>query len=142
MRSGFTLLECLTVLALAAILSAGLISPARAVQDRFAVSAAVEGTASLVAQARALAPLHWGSVVRVSTVPSSVWVELGDSIAGRLELERDLGVTLELSRGRGSARLAFGAMGLGRVAGETIRFRRRGAEAVLVVSAYGRTSRR
>lgn len=142
MRSGFTLLECLTALALAAFVSAGLIAPARALQDRFAVSAAVEGTASLVAQARAMAPLHWGSVVRVSAISSSVRVELGDSVAGRLELERDLGVTVELSRGRRSATLVFGPMGLGRVAGETIRFRRRGTEAVLVVSAYGRTLRR
>ena len=49
---------------------------------------------------------------------------------------------LALSGDRESAELTFDAMGVGRVASQTFRFSRGSAQAELVVSSFGRVTRR
>jgi prepilin-type N-terminal cleavage/methylation domain-containing protein len=142
MKSGFTLLELLFVLALTGLLSASLVSPARGLADRFAVVAARDGIAGMVARARSIAPYHWGSILHISEGPWRAWTEAGDSVIHRVDLESELGVTVTLSRERSATQMEFDALGLGRMAGETLVFRRGDAEAVLVISAYGRTTSR
>lgn len=73
--------------------------------------------------------------------PFRAWVTETDSVVHMLLLGSDLGVVLELGRGRRETRLAYDALGLGQVASETLTFRRGEAERSLVVSGYGRVRR-
>jgi hypothetical protein len=57
-------------------------------------------------------------------------------------LQEEYGVSLDLGGGRTDVELAYDALGLGRVASQTVVFRRGDATAELVVSGYGRLRRR
>ena len=142
MNRGFTLIELVFVCLLASLLAGALAAPSRTLRDRTATVVARDGLAALVLEARTQAPAHWGATVALEGPPWRAWVEAGDTLLGSLALGEDLGVTVVLSRDRTRARLSFDVLGLGRMAGETIRLRRGDAEAVLVVSAYGRITRR
>lgn len=141
MSRGHTLLELSAVLALLAIAGSAFVSVGRGVRDRMAVTAAREEVAGLFAEARTAAMAWGGATVRVRTEEGVVWYEAGGRVHRRLDLAREAGVTLVLARGRTGADLAYDALGLGRVASETLRFRRREAESGLVVSGYGRVRR-
>jgi hypothetical protein len=65
----------------------------------------------------------------------------GDTVADA-EMGATRGLILELSRGRSETKLIFGPLGLGRVASQTVRFRKGNAEATLVLSSMGRAVRR
>jgi hypothetical protein len=106
-----------------------------------AVVAAREAVAGLVAEARMAALTHGGATVRLEASPWRGWLQVGDSVARTVALERDLGVVVALARSRSSVALEYDALGLGRVASETLRFQRGDQERALVVSGYGRVRR-
>jgi Tfp pilus assembly protein FimT len=142
MRRGHTLFELILVLMLAGIAGSVLVGAGRGLHDRTAVVAAREALAGLVAEARSEALSRGGATVHVSAAPWRAWSEARGTTFRTLELERELGVSVVLARSRTSAELTFDALGLGRVASETVLFRRGDAEAGLVISAFGRVRRR
>ena len=67
-------------------------------------------------------------------------VDRGDTVVFRGEIQ-SFGVTLHLTSQRERSRIVFDAMGLGRVASQSIRIRRGEASAGIVVSSFGRIRR-
>ena len=139
---GHTLVELLFVLTLMGAGAASLAPTARRYRERASVVAAREAFVGLLAEARAAAMESGEASVRVVSGPWSAQVVARDSTLRAVELEGDFDVTLSLNGGRPAVELRFGAMGLGLLAGQTIRFSRGDASAELVVSSYGRVRRR
>jgi hypothetical protein len=141
MRRGYTFFELCAALLLAAMAASALLPAGRDLLDRMAVVAAREAVAGLLADARVAALAHGRASVHLASGPWRAWAQTGDSAFAMVQLERDLAVTVELSRGRAVAELRYDALGLGQVASETLRFRRGEAASSLVVSGYGRVRR-
>ena len=141
MRRGYTLLELLTVLLVMACAVNALLPAARSLTDRMAVVGAREALVGLVARTRSEAFTHGGATLTILSDPPSAWIDAGDTLVTRSEIGSAFGVTLHLTGRRDRARLAFDALGLGRVASQTIRIRRGDANAGIVVSSYGRVRR-
>lgn len=142
MRTGFTLLELATVLTVVAVAAAGLGPAVGRWGDRAAVVGAREAVAALVAEARASGLGRGGARVHVAARPWRAWSEVDGRVLRSVDLEVEAGVRVDLSAQRERTTLEYDALGVGRVASETLRFRRGGAEAALVVSGYGRVRRR
>ena len=140
-RKGFTLVEMVAALALITLTVSHLILAARRQLDQMAVLAAREEVVGLFHRAREEAIGRGASEVVLHTAPPMAeLISLGDTL-DRAGLEGPYRVSLSLSRNRVEARLRFGPLGLGRVASQTLTFRRGGAESRLVVSSLGRVSR-
>ena len=142
MSRGYSLVETITVVTIFAMTVASLAPTARRYRDSSTVVAARESVVGLIAEARVRALGKGGIIVHLGGDPFRAWVTHGDSVVRVLSLGSDLGVTLDLTRGRTETRLAYDALSLGRVASETLTFRRGEAERSLVVSGYGRVRRR
>ena len=143
-RRGYTLLELIVVLALLAI-AIGFVYPgARAAADAWAVRAARDATAAVLAGTRAAAIAHRGADLLVVPARGSVLMRTGGAGAPqpRLEVQRDWGVTVS-SPGFGGDTIVvrYDAIGLGRIANRTLRFERGRAVAGLTIAAYGRVRR-
>ena len=142
MRRGFTLLEIATALAVLGVI-AGLAVPAfRGAGERLAASAAREAVAGLFARARAEAPLRGGVEVVVEETPPQVRIEAGADTVAVVDVGASFGVTLDLGGSLSVARLRYDPLGIGRIASRTLVFEKGDARLLLVVSAYGRVSRR
>ena len=142
MRSGHTLFELAAALLLISLGSATLLPLVSGARDRYAVVAGREALAGLFAVTRSEAVARGGATVRLQGDPWRGWVEAGDTVLPTVAVERDLGVALELPRGRRDVQVRFDATGLGQVASLTVVIRKGRAEASLVVSGYGRVRRR
>ena len=139
---GHTLVELAVVLALAALVTASLSPAARGYLDRAAVVGAREVTVGLLSEARLAAMASGSARVTIASGPWSARSEVGDSLISIAALETGFGVTVELSGGRTRAEIAYNALGLGRVASETVVFRRGDTSTTLIVSNLGRARRR
>lgn len=142
MDRGFTLFECLVVLAIVGIgLALGL--PALQVhRDRWAVTQAREAGAALLARARVDALGAGASRVTILPGRKSLERSLGSTLRERIDLEDRYGVSLDMSGRDTIASIEFNALGLGRMSARTLRFERGSTSASLVISTYGRVSRR
>ena len=140
--SGHTLLELVVVLSLFGLAVAQLLPAAGRQRNRMAVLGAREAVAGLLHRARGEAVARGGVEVSFLAEPPLVQLVAPGDTLERVDLQERYGVTLALSRGRTQARVAFGPLGLGRVASQTLRFQRGGEEVRLVVSALGRVARR
>jgi prepilin-type N-terminal cleavage/methylation domain-containing protein len=141
MRNGFTLLELLVVLVLAAILADLGLRPARRLLDRWAVLAAREDVAALVAVARVRAVGTVGATLVVDEVTGSVEVRSAvwpDTVVG---LRERRGVGLEIVGSARRVTLKFNALGLGEVSSRRLRFSRGEASSDLIMSSHGRLRR-
>ncbi len=138
---GHTLVELVAVLFLIALSCGALLPAGRRLRDKAAVIAGREAVAGLLAEARLAAVTRGGADVRVASNPWRAWYVTGDTIRRALSLEIDLGVSVVLPRGRTAAEIHYDALGLGRVASETLRFTRGDQESGLVLSSYGRVRR-
>ena len=139
---GHTLVELLFVLVLTGTTVASLAPTARRQRDRSLVLGAREAVVGLLAEAR-LAAMETGSAgVRITTSPAAAEVFVGTAPLRRAALHADYGVAVSLSGSAASVDVAFDALGLGRLASQTITFRRGAESAELVVSGYGRVRRR
>jgi prepilin-type N-terminal cleavage/methylation domain-containing protein len=138
---GYTLLELVTVLALLGLVTAGLLPAARNQLDRMAVVGAREEVAGLFHRARSEAIARGGVRLLLRAAPASAELSAGDEVLARAYLKDEYGVALTLSSGRPEAELTFDALGLGRVASQTLRFARGRTEVRLVVSSLGRVAR-
>lgn len=119
-----------------------IVPPARRAVERSSVVGAREAVVGLVSRSRAEARTGGGAVLCLATEPAAAWIEVGGEEVGRWNLSDDFGVELRLSRDREEVRLSFDALGIGRIASQTLTFTRGSASAGLVVSGYGRVTRR
>lgn len=138
---GHTLLELAVVLLLMTAITSLLAPAGRRWRDRAAVVSAREVVVGLLSRARVAAMASGAAHVTVETSPARVSALVADSLIDASEVERELGVRIELVGGRTSAAIAYDALGLGRMAGATLVFRRGQASASLVVSGLGRARR-
>ncbi|MGD8318980.1 MAG: type II secretion system protein [Gemmatimonadota bacterium] len=141
MRRGYTLLELMATLVLVAIVGPAVVGAGHGLRDRAAVVGAREAVAGLLAQARMEARSWGGARVHLRAEPWEAWVEAGGVVRRRVALQAEWGVEVALSRSRTETVIRYDALGLGRVASETLRFRRGDAGTALVVSGYGRVRR-
>jgi type II secretory pathway pseudopilin PulG len=139
---GHTLVELLFVLTLMGAAGASLAPSARRYRERAAVVAAREVLVGVLAEARVAAMESGAATVHISSDPGAAGASVGDSTIRFVPLGDEYGVALTLSRGQTEAEIHFDALGLGRVASQTIGFHRGAASAELVVSSYGRVRRR
>lgn len=141
MRNGHTLLELCVVLLLAALAASVALPAGRHLSDAFAVVAAREALAGLIAEARAMAPGRGGASVHLRDGPWRAWAQAGGSWLRSVDFAADLGVAVVLPRGRNALDLRFDVLGLGQVASETIVLQRGDSRRTLIVSGYGRVRR-
>lgn len=139
---GYTLVELVAVLALLAVGASAFAPTARRLGDRAAVVSAREEIVRALARARSSAVGAGGSSVTIFARPASIRVDAGGVVVRRVPIGHESGVSVELTAGRDSTVLRFDRLGLGRFANGTVRIRRGGAVAGLVVSSYGRVRRR
>jgi hypothetical protein len=139
--AGYTILELLTVLVLLGLVLAALLTSARRQVDRMAVLGAREEVAGLFHRARSEAIARGGARILLTAEPARVELWAGEGVLALARLTDEYGVVLALSSGRPEVELTFDALGLGRVASQTLRFARGGAEVRLVVSSLGRVAR-
>jgi prepilin-type N-terminal cleavage/methylation domain-containing protein len=138
---GYTLIELLFVLLLVGVTTASLAPYARRQRDRALVTGARESMVGLVAEARSAAVEAGGASVRIGADPPKAEVRSGARILRSTDIAEDYGVGVSLG-GSGYVEVAYDALGLGRVASQTIAFTRGNERAELVVSGYGRVRRR
>ena len=142
MDKGFTLFECVVVLAIVGIgVALGL--PALQLQrDRWAVTQAREASAALLARARVEALGSGGSTVTISEPRGRLERSLRGTVRESVELRDRYGVYLEMSGRDTLSTIEFNALGLGRMSARTLRFARGRMSRSLVISTYGRVARR
>jgi type II secretory pathway pseudopilin PulG len=138
---GHTLVEILLVLTLIGATTASLAPTAARYRDRAAVVAAREAVVGLLAEARLAAMEAGEASVRVSGAPWVAEAIAADSTLRLVALEDEHGVSVELNGGATDVELEYGPLGIGRLANQTLAFRRGDARAELVVSGYGRVRR-
>jgi len=142
MRAGFTLLELVFVLFLTGMGVSLLVPAARTWADRFAVVGAREATIGLATTTRALALASEGAVLVIDESAGSAWTESNGVVGDSTPLASRFGVSVHLLGSRTRATLRFDALGIGRVASQSVTFRRNRAMAGVVLSSYGAVSRR
>jgi prepilin-type N-terminal cleavage/methylation domain-containing protein len=141
-RRGFTLLELATALTLLAVVMSHFLPAARRQLDRLAVVGAREELVGCFHRARQVAVQEGGSTLRIVADPPGAQLFAGGRLLESFPLSDPYRVTVTLSRERKEAELSFDALGLGRVASQTILVERGEARAALVVSSLGRVSKR
>ena len=139
---GHSLVELVFVVMLVSVAAASVAPAARRQRDRTMVVGAREAVVGLLAEARIAAIERGGASVGVYVDPARAEAIAGGVTLRRVGLAVDFGVTVALSGGASSADLSYDALGIGRVASQTITFRRGAEVAELVVSAHGRARRR
>ena len=141
-RAGYSFIEIAVLLAILAVLAPPLLTSAVRLRTSFYLSRSQEEVARLLAAARWAAIGEGGATLELTADPpwGIVVSAAGDTVAAAALGEG--GVALQLSRGRPSARVRYGPLGLGLVSSQTIRFTLAGEERSLVVSSLGRVARR
>lgn len=142
MRFGYTLIELVLVLVVSAIGLSLLVPTAQARADRLAVVGAREALVGLVASARSRAMARGGSALILDEATASAWLEADGAVTDSAALGGDFDVEISLLGSRTRATLRFDALGIGRVASQSVLFRRGQSNARVVVSSYGGVSRR
>jgi type II secretory pathway pseudopilin PulG len=139
---GYTLVELVFVLVLTGTTVAALAPMARRQRDRALVIGAREAVVGLLAEARTAAVESGGASVWITTTPARAEALVGTVALRAAALDVDFGVAVSLSGSAAEVELAYDALGVGRIASQTITFRRGEESAELVVSGYGRVRRR
>lgn len=139
---GFTLLELLTVMTLLGLALGEVFPAGKRLLDRMAVLGAREAAVGQFHRARMEAVARGSVRLLVETSPPTMRIETGAPSVVIEEVTFGNRVELKLTRDRGEVTLTFDAMGLGRVASQTLRFSRGTEQAELVVSSFGRVTRR
>lgn len=142
MARGFTLLELVVAVSLAAfVLGAGLPAARRSV-DRMAVVGAREAMVGMIVRARSEAVTWGGARVVLDASAGTVRVETSSGVVDALDLGAAFRVRLDLGGSRTEAHLTFDGLGIGRIASRSVQVTRGSAAAGIVVSSYGRVTRR
>jgi len=138
---GFTFLELLAVLALLGIGVSGLLPAARRWRDRMAVVGAREEVVGLFHRARVVAVARGEATILLTAPEPRVELWSQGELLDASSLGQAHRVVLTLSRGVPRVEIRFDPLGLGRVASQTLRFRRGEETTILVVSSLGRVTR-
>jgi prepilin-type N-terminal cleavage/methylation domain-containing protein len=138
---GFSLPELVLVMTILGLALGGALPAATRLRDRLAVVGARESVVGIFHRARIEAVAFGGAsiVLRVSPPGAELWA--AGALRSSVPLGGDLDVDMTLSSGRERVEILFDALGLGRVASQTIRFMRNGSRSGLVVSSLGRVTR-
>ena len=139
---GHTFVELTFALLLLGVATASLAPGARKIRDRAAVSAAREALVGVLTEARLAAVESGGASVRIVEGPGTAQTLSRGAPVRSVGLASEFGVTVELSGARSDVEIRYDALGLGRLASQTVVLRRGDAVAELVVSGYGRVRRR
>jgi Tfp pilus assembly protein FimT len=139
---GHTLIELLFVLLLAGLTVASLAPLGRRYRDRESVVAAREAVVGLLGEARLAAVERGAGSVRIAPNPWHAVALAGDSIVRAVPLEAAFGVDMSFAGTSDSIEVGYDALGLGRVASQTLVFMRGNESARLVISSFGRVTRR
>jgi hypothetical protein len=140
-RSGASLLELATALALLAVGLSVALPPAAGLRDRLAVGAVKNEMLALLLRARAEAPARGGARLEIRVGEDEVRLFSGDSMVALHRFRRAQGVGVELGGGRDEADIVYDALGLGRVASRTVVFARGRVRDTIRISSYGRVAR-
>ena len=142
-RSGYTLVELVTVVLLLAV-GASLLAPgARRLGDRASVLAAREEVVGALARGRAAAVAAGGASVTILTTPPSVRVAAGGEVVRTVLLGGgDRSLEVRLTGRRDSLSFRFDRLGIGRFANGSVTLRRGRVSGGVIVSSYGRVRRR
>jgi type II secretory pathway pseudopilin PulG len=138
---GYSLIELVLVMLLLTVTVASFAPAARRQRDRAGVVGAREALVALIAEARSTAMERGMASVHVAAAPPVAEGRSAGVTLRRIALGAEFGVTLSLSGAATEVDLAYDGLGLGRLASQTITFRRGSAAAALVVSGYGRVRR-
>jgi prepilin-type N-terminal cleavage/methylation domain-containing protein len=140
-REGFSLPELVLVMTIVGLVLGGALPAASRLRDRMAVVGARESVVGIFHKARIEAVAFGGAsiVLRVSPPGAELWS--AGALRSDVPLDGDSGVEMTLSSGRERVEIFYDALGLGRVASQTIRFMRNGSRSGLVVSSLGRVTR-
>lgn len=141
MHRGFTLLELTVGLFLAGLTLSVSLPAARRSLDRMAVVGAREAVVGLLSRVRSEAVRRGGASLVIDT-DGFVSVEVGGKALDSVDLAAQYEVTIGLSGSGERAEIRFDALGIGRLASRTVEFRRGSAVTFLIVSSYGRVTRR
>jgi len=139
---GHTLVELIFVLLMTGVAVSTVAPVARRQRDRTAVVGAREAVVGLLAEARSAAMELGAARVRVTVSPPRAELIVRGAVVRTANLDGDFGVEVSLGGSATAAELAYDALGIGRVASQTISLRRGRETAELVVSAHGRVRRR
>jgi len=140
MRRGTTLLEISAALLIMAIAVAALVPAGLRYRRRFAVLSAREEMIGVLARARMRAVGGRGARIELRVEPPRARVIVADTVTDMLDLA-DPRVRVDLG-GRRRATLRYDALGIGRFANVSVTFTYGDERAGVVVSSYGRISRR
>jgi len=139
---GYTLLELTLVLVLAGTLLGVAVPRGAAVLDRIAVTVARDIVAASLARTRALAISRGGATLVLRRRPLRLRIEdATGTLAPGGNPALPHGIELETSGTDAEIQIRYDALGIGRLASRTLRFRRGDAVATLVLSSYGRVTR-
>jgi len=138
---GFTVVELVLVLLLLGVTTASVAPAARRQRDRALVVGAREAVVGLIAEARTVAMESGAASVRIAAMPARAEVVSQARILRTAAIAEDFGVSIAIG-GSSQVELTYDALGLGRVASQTIRFSLGSESTELVVSGYGRVRRR
>jgi hypothetical protein len=105
--------------------------------DRWAVLLARDHLVSLISQARAVAQVRGGADLVLETATGRAAIEIDGESVATLDL-RPWRVSVSAGSGRDSVLLRFDALGIGRIASQTLRLSRGAAEAQVIISSFGR----
>jgi prepilin-type N-terminal cleavage/methylation domain-containing protein len=137
---GYTLVELLaSLLLLAALLAIGL-PPLSRWRNESAVRAARDDLAAALAWTRVAAASGDGATLVLDPDTGRFWTERAGERTPTVDLARRYRVRVETGASV-AVRFRYDALGIGRLANRTVRFRRSAALAGLTVNSYGRIHR-
>lgn len=138
---GFTLIEMVLVLLLLGVMLTVTLPPFARWRDAAAVHAARDELAAGLAWARVAAYSRNGATLVLDAAEGRFWtLATGEADTPATDLRARYGVRVEAGSA-GTVLFHYDALGIGRLSSRTVRIQRRGAEAGLTVSAYGRVRR-
>lgn len=138
---GFTLVEVAIALSVLGMLLAVTVPPMGRWRDAAAVHAARDELAAALAWTRIAAASRSGATLVLDTETGRFWTMAdGVEAAPTIDLRRRYRVRVDAGSS-GPVLFHYDALGIGRLTSRTVSIRRRGAEAGLTVSAYGRVRR-
>ncbi|MEQ1857832.1 MAG: hypothetical protein ABL963_15365 [Longimicrobiales bacterium] len=139
---GHTLVELVFVLLLTGVAVSTVAPAARRQRDRTAVVGAREAVVGVLSEARSAAIEVGTASVRLTVHPPAAELWVDGTLTRVVRLDVAFGVSVALGGTATAADLAYDALGVGRVASQTVVLRRGAESADLIVSAYGRVRRR
>jgi prepilin-type N-terminal cleavage/methylation domain-containing protein len=138
-RCGYSLVELCLVLALLALLAGMAGPPVRYALALVRVRAARDLVAGQLARTRSLALSRGGAGMVLDLSRAESWIEASDTATPVVAVADGRLVAIGVDgAAAGRVTIAYDALGLGRVASRTFRFRSGPAEARLTISSYGR----